>query len=282
MTREGDTPQTVRVPAAKVGLSTASVYPETAPAAFELAAALGYDGVEVMVWNDPISQDLDALRDLQQKYSMPVLSVHAPCLIITQRVWSADPWERLRRSREAAEKLGGDTVVVHPPFRWQREYARNFVDGIRKLGEDTAVKFAVENMFPLRARGREFIPYAPHWDPTSGAYQHFTLDTSHTAVARTDALAMLDRMGGRLAHLHLADGGGLIKDEHLVPGRGDQPCGTVLERLAARGFSGSVVVEVGTRGMDREQREADLAESLAFARLHLAAPAAPAAHLGAV
>lgn len=282
MTREGDTPQTVRVPAAKVGLSTASVYPENAPAAFELAAALGYDGVEVMVWNDPISQDVDALRELQQKYGLPVLSVHAPCLIITQRVWSPDPWERLRRSREAAEVLGADTVVVHPPFRWQREYARNFVEGIDKLGEDTAVKFAVENMFPLRARGRAFVPYAPHWDPTSGPYRHFTLDTSHTAVARTDALELLDRMGSRLAHLHLADGSGLFKDEHLVPGRGDQPCGTVLERLAARGFSGSVVVEVSTRGLDREQREADLAESLAFARLHLAAPAAPAAHLDAV
>jgi hypothetical protein len=35
-----------------------------------------------------------------------------------------------------------------------------------------------------------------------------------------------------------------------------------------------VVVEVTTRGKSREQREADLAESLAFARLHLAAPAA--------
>ena len=89
-------------------------------------------------------------------------------------------------------------------------------------------------------------------------------------------------MDGRLAHVHLGDGSGLFRDEHLVPGRGDQPCGEVLERLAARGFDGSVVVEVSTRGLDREQREADLAESLAFARLHLAAPAAPAAHLGAV
>jgi sugar phosphate isomerase/epimerase len=277
VTRDGDTPQAVRVPAAQVGLSTASVYPENAPAAFEIAAALGYDGVEVMVWNDPISQNLDALRDLQQRYSMPVLAIHAPCLIITQRIWSPDPWERLRRSKEAAGTLGADTVVVHPPFRWQREYARTFVQGIERLGGDTSVKFAVENMFPLRARGREFVPYAPHWDPTRESHRYFTLDTSHTAVAKTDALALLDRMGDRLAHLHLGDGTGLFKDEHLVPGRGNQPCDTVLERLAGGGFTGSIVVEVGTRGMDRERREADLAECLAFARLHLAAPASPAA-----
>lgn len=283
MTREGDTPQTVRVPAAKVGLSTASVYPETAPAAFEIATALGYDGVEIMVWNDPVSQDVDALRELQQRYALPVLAIHAPCLLITQRVWSSDPWERLRRSQEAAEVLGAGTVVVHPPFRWQREYAKNFVEGVERLAADTPVKFAVENMYPLRARGREFIPYAPHWDPTSASYRHFTLDTSHTAVAKADALALLGRMGDRLAHLHLGDGSGLFRDEHLVPGRGDQPCGQVLERLAAGGFDGAVVVEVTTRGLDRERREADLAESLAFARLHLAAPpaeAASAAHLG--
>ena len=39
----------VRVPPAKVGLSTSSVYPETTSSAFELAHRLGYDGVEVFV-----------------------------------------------------------------------------------------------------------------------------------------------------------------------------------------------------------------------------------------
>ncbi|MCW2680815.1 MAG: hypothetical protein JWM62_2216, partial [Frankiales bacterium] len=43
-------PVPLRVPAARVGLATASVYPESTAAAFEIAARLGYDGVEVMVW----------------------------------------------------------------------------------------------------------------------------------------------------------------------------------------------------------------------------------------
>ena len=51
----------VKVPEAKVALSTASVYPESTATAFELAARLGYDGVEVMVWTDPVSQDPYAL-----------------------------------------------------------------------------------------------------------------------------------------------------------------------------------------------------------------------------
>jgi sugar phosphate isomerase/epimerase len=64
-------------------------------------------------------------------------------------------------------------------------------------------------------------------------------------------------------------------DEHLVPGRGSQPCAELLETLAVQGFSGSVVVEVSTRRVSEEQREVDLAESLAFARLHLATAAVP-------
>jgi uncharacterized MAPEG superfamily protein len=50
----GDDPHAMTPP---VALSTASVYPEPLPAAFEIAAELGYDGVELMVWNDPPSQD---------------------------------------------------------------------------------------------------------------------------------------------------------------------------------------------------------------------------------
>jgi sugar phosphate isomerase/epimerase len=142
------------------------------------------------------------------------------------------------------------------------------------MAGETDVRFAVENMFPLRARGREVTPYAPDWDPTSEGFRHFTLDTSHTAVSQSDALELAATMGDRLAHVHIADGSGSPRDEHLVPGRGTQPCADLLEGLATHGFDGLVVVEVSTRRVtDRAEREADLAEALAFTRLNLAAPA---------
>jgi len=263
----------LHVPDTKVALSTASVYPETTATAFELAAKLGYDGVEVMVWNDPISQDIEALRRLSDAHRVPILAVHAPCLLITQRVWTTDPWTKLVRARAAAEKLGADTVVVHPPFRWQRQYAREFVEGIGRMAGETDVCFAVENMYPWRYRDREVLAYAPGWDVTDEEYRHFTIDLSHVATSRIDAFGMVDRMGDRLAHIHLADGTGSGKDEHLIPGRGNQPCAELLERLARTGFSGHVVLEVNTRrAISPAEREADLAEALAFTRLHLATP----------
>ncbi|HEY2044244.1 MAG TPA: sugar phosphate isomerase/epimerase [Jatrophihabitans sp.] len=299
----------VRLPKAKIGLSTGSVYPESTAAAFEIAAKLGYDGVEIMVWTDPISQDAEAIRRLSDYHAVPVLAVHSPCLVITQRVWSPDPWTKLQKAREAAELLQANTVVIHPPFRWQRDYVRTFAVGIKRLAEQTDIRFAVENMFPLRLRGREISPYLPTWDvaavsldvenrdsdgywidragrpahleapePSSpdlaSPYQHFTLDLSHTSVSGSDAELMLTRMGSAMTHLHVADGTGLNKDEHLVPGRGNQPCAQILETLADRDFAGNVIVEVNTRrAADRDEREADLAEALAFCRLYLATPA---------
>ena len=104
-------------PAIKVGLSTASVYPLRTEAAFEYAAELGYDGVELMVWAEAISQDIGAIAKLSRRYTMPVLSVHAPCLLISQRVWGANPISKLTRSVQAAERLNTARQTLFRPIR---------------------------------------------------------------------------------------------------------------------------------------------------------------------
>jgi sugar phosphate isomerase/epimerase len=265
-------PPAVDVPAASVSLSSGSVYPESTASAFELAARLGYDGVEVMVGIDEISQDIDAVEHLRDYHELPVVAVHAPCLLVTQRVWGTEPWRKLERSAEMAGRLGADVVVVHPPFRWQREYAKGFVDGLERLEDETGVAFAVENMYPWRTVRRAFQGYAPGWDPVEQDYANVTLDLSHAATAGSDVIRMAEDLGPRLRHVHMGDGSGSAKDEHLVPGRGAQPCGEFLELLAGRGYEGHVVIEINTRrAANRSLREEDLAEALAFTRLHLAA-----------
>ncbi len=230
----------LRVPDAPITLSTASVYPEKVPSAFEIAALLGYDGIEVMVSTDASSQDLNVLRRLSDYHQVPIKSIHAPCLLLTQRVWGREPWGKLVRSKDVAEELGADVVVVHPPFRWQRDYAKEFVEGLARMQDETDVLFAVENMFPLKARGAEAGMYLPDWNPVDQDYPYVTLDLSHTAVSGSDPIDMAGSLGDRLRHVHLADGVGITnKDEHLVPGRGNQPCGTMLENLAEGGFRGT-------------------------------------------
>lgn len=254
-----------------IGLSTASVYPESTAHAFAYAKRLGYDAVEVMVGIDAISRDPVALRQMSDTHGVPVCAVHAPCLLVTQTVWGTEPWGKLERSAELARALRAEVVVVHPPFRWQRDYARGFVAGIAELEQRTGIAFAVENMYPWRAstrRGMEI--YQPGWDPSEESYAHATVDLSHAATAQVDSLEMVRRLGPRLRHVHLTDGLGSAKDEHLVPGRGTQPAKELLRHLATSGFAGHVVLEINTRRSgSAKQRDADLAESLAFAREHL-------------
>ncbi len=254
-------------------LSTSSVFPESTAAGFALARELGFDGVELMVGVDQTSADVDAVERLTEYHELPVLAVHAPTLLLTQRVWGPDPWEKLERSAMAAHQLGAKVVVVHPPFRWQRGYAVGFTEGIRRLAQTTGLAFAVENMYPWRGPGGgEVRAYAPSWDPSQLDVDHLTLDLSHAAIARLSSLQLVRDWGERLHHVHLTDGTAGAADDHLLPGEGDQDAAGVLAELAHTGYSGQVVVEVRTRGLTRAERVTALAGSLAFAREHLAVP----------
>lgn len=269
-------PQPGRAHAASISLSTASVYPDNTADAFEMASRLGYDGLEIMVGIDEISQDITAVEQLSEYHQLPVVAVHAPTLLITQRVWGTEPWGKLRKSVEMADRLGAHIIVVHPPFRWQRDYAATFVERIAQLEQETGLAFCVENMYPWRTARRELQAYAPGWNPVEQTYANVTLDLSHTASAQADPVAMAQDLDTRLRHVHMTDGTGSAKDEHLVPGRGSQPCGAFLEHLADACYAGHVVVEINTRKSEgREERELDLVESLAFIRLHLASAPSP-------
>jgi sugar phosphate isomerase/epimerase len=260
--------------APRIGLSTVSVYPESTAHAFAWAASVGYDAVEVMVGIDALSQQTAAIKQLSDHHAMPISAVHAPCLLFTQRVWGTEPWGKLERSAEMAHAVGAEVVVVHPPFRWQKSYARDFVDGIAAIEASTGLAFAVENMYPWRAssrRGRSMEMYLPGWDPSTEPYANTTIDLSHAAIAQSDPVAMAERLGSRLRHIHLTDGTDSAKDEHLVPGRGEMGADRFLQHLARVGFDGEIVLEINTRKCaDRDERERDLRESLDFAREHLA------------
>src|SRR5699024_3140135 len=99
----------------RVTLSSSAVYPSRAPHAFEAAADLGYDGVEVMVWSDKHTQSARALNDLSARYGVPVTSIHAPSLVLSQSVWGRLPGPKLEHSVDLALEVGASTVVVHPP-----------------------------------------------------------------------------------------------------------------------------------------------------------------------
>jgi Sugar phosphate isomerases/epimerases len=256
----------------RIGMSTSAVYPLPPEQAFRLARLAGFDGVEVMVTNDEVTQDARALLELSERYELPILSIHAPVLLLTHFVWGRDPKVKLERSAELARSVGAATVVVHPPFRWQAQYARDFLRIVRETAGRYGVEIAVENMFPWKVAGRNLKAYSPGSDPTAMDCDSMTLDFSHASLSGRDSLELAMAMGSRLRHVHLCDGSGpmdegKIFDEHLLPGRGSEPVAEVLDYLVTQGWSGSVVAEVNTRKARTEEDRLELLkETLAFAQ----------------
>jgi sugar phosphate isomerase/epimerase len=260
----------------RTGMSTSCVFPLSIEHAFRLAREADFDGLEVMITQDPTSQNADRLLELSARYELPILSVHAPVLLLSQLVWGLDPTDKLVRSAELARAVGASTVVVHPPFVWQVGYARSFERTVRQLSAAYGLEFAIENMFPLKFGPLGVPAFALGTDPVRLDCDAITLDFSHAALAGRDSLELATSMGSRLRHVHLGDGPGSMAeghlfDEHRVPGHGSQPVAEVLEHLALTGWHGSIIAEVHTgSGSSDAERLAMLVETREFARRYLA------------
>ncbi|HZQ87773.1 MAG TPA: sugar phosphate isomerase/epimerase family protein [Acidimicrobiales bacterium] len=249
-----------------INLSTSSVFPNT-ELGFRLAADHGFDGVEVMVNHDRNSQTVEAVQALSATYGVPIRSVHVPCLIVSQHVWGFNPELKLRRSVEMATAVGAEVVVVHPPFRWQREYAASFAALVDELTEsEGGPTVTVENMYTVEALGRTVRPYLADADEDFAGYQAITLDTSHAGADRRDVLELYDQWRGRVAHLHLSDSTTSRGDEHLPPGMGTLPLADLAGAMVRDDFAGHVVLEVGIGRLPEATRDSVAADCAAFAR----------------
>jgi len=259
-----------------VGVSTSSFFPLTLEDSFRLAKESGAEGIEVMVTNARETQDPRVLDFLSRRFDLPIVSIHAPVLLLTHGVFGFDPGHKLERSAELAVMVGADTVVVHPPFRWQLLYASRFERVVKDVADTFGVTVAVENMFGWCAGRVTMEAYAPSWDPGTLDVPSLTLDFSHAAMQGVSALRLARQWGQRLSHVHLCDGTSPkenfhLFDEHLLPGRGTQPVGETLEHLANTGFSGHVIAEVSTgKATSEDQRVSMVKSSLDYARYYLA------------
>jgi sugar phosphate isomerase/epimerase len=235
------------MPSPPVLFSSAAFFARPLSWTFRLAAECGYRGVEVMVTKDPESQDPASIRALAEEFGLTVGALHAPCLLLTRKVWGTDPIGKIDRSVEVAADADVPVVVVHPPYRWQRGFRRWLVEDLPGVEERTGVAVAVENMFPVRVAGRDVTFHSNQDLDALEGLHHLVLDTSHAAVAKHDLIEVRRLFGTRLRHVHLSDNAGKGWDSHLPPGDGVLELDAFLEDLPVSGFDGAVSLEVDLR-----------------------------------
>jgi sugar phosphate isomerase/epimerase len=236
-------------PIPKLLFSTAPFFRQPLREAFRHIASAGFDSVEVMVTQDPSTQEPHLLNALAEEFDLAVEAVHAPFLLITRRVWGTDPTQKIYRAVHLAEEVGAALVVIHPPYRWQVRF-RRWIDGsLAEFSARTGVTVAVENMFPIRFRGDRGVRFhsSQGFDDLE-RYPYLVLDTSHAAVSNLDIRKMYSEYRNQIQHVHLSNNAGRGWDSHLpVYQDGVLPLAAFLDDLVQDGFGGNVSIELDLR-----------------------------------
>ena len=274
-----------------IALSTGSLYTYGLSRVFELAAQVGFDGIEMMIDRPDDNRNPAYLRHLSKEYALPIVALHSPFLEVPD--WPHDQLGRLERTVALAQELEVPVVVTHLPYRiygflcqWQgarpfRLYLPVFwprrepyyhllrqPERLAQMEADSGVTIAVENMPVRRFLGVAIPLYWFNRVDKLARFPHLTLDTTHLGTWGLDVLQAYDRLGGNIAHVHLSNYDG---HEHCLPPEGRLPLDTLLHRLAGDAFQGAVSVECNPkafRANDAAACRAALERTLAFCRKH--------------
>ncbi len=263
---------------------------------FEAAAACGYDGVELIVDEHTDSVHAGYIRQLIERYSLPVPVVHAPFNFLDPPGWEKDELSRLIRSVRLAGEVQAGAVVLHTPFYTDRTFRRWLEEDLAEFQEGQAVTILVENMPCYRKPGGrlgklfalpdlaernrrgiwKLLPdfLLPACFPLSGLEQmeqfpHIILDTTHLGTAGIDPIAAFNRFQSRIGHIHLSNYDGR---EHLEIRTGFLDLAAFLRHTVRAGYRGGYCLEIMPEYFDSHDREYTLrllSENLAFIRKEL-------------
>lgn len=227
--------------------STGPLFSRDLSWALSVIADAGYDGAELMVTQEAVTQDADAVAAAAAEVGLPIDVVHGPFLLVTRRVFGTDLVAKARRSLELASEVGAGLMIVHPPFRWQADFHQWLLGPGDEEAAALGTRVGVENLYPVRVAGRpvRFHRYTEpgHLTP----FRDVVLDTSHFGVSGVDIVHAWHQLAPVAAHLHVSDYRGQGRDSHAPLGHGLLPLAGFLRAVAADGFRGAITLELDCR-----------------------------------
>lgn len=257
-----------------IAVSTAPLWRMRIADAFAAVRDAGGEGVEVLVTQEPTTQAASELEALSSRYGLPIVAVHAPMLLLTRRVFSSDPVQKIRRTLELCRELDTGVLVLHPPYLWQLKYTLWIMHELEEALADTKTMVTMENMYPIHVGSRRLKFHRYLSLDALAEFPHVTMDTSHLAVAELDIVDAYRRLRDRVVHVHLSDNRGRGRDSHAPLGDGVLPVEDFVRALDGPALR-SIALEInpGPAAEDPARLEAVLRGSLDVVREHLPAAA---------
>jgi sugar phosphate isomerase/epimerase len=213
-------------------------------AAVRAVGGAGFDFVEL--WGEvphayPDWTNRRALKETLSSYDMTV-TLHAPFTDLN----AATPFQPVKGAVaktlvdfvKFGEYLGASMITVHPGSVHNEalvpQSTENSIAILRELVREGGGRLTINLENQTKSRSKYHFPLASTLESlevllaeVEGA--RFTLDTGHAHVNGLDPLALAERIGSKLAEVHLSDNGGHT-DDHLVPGEGTASLRPLLER----------------------------------------------------
>lgn len=221
----------------------------------QLTRDIGFDTIDIFA--DPMELTPAELRTIRESCTackLPVVSTVCCALGIADfngpvRRFHID---RAKRYLDLAYDLHGrNLLLVVGEYIWNQEViaARDqwqwAVEGVRELGVHAA-ELGLEIAVELEPFQLSIVNSVDRMDQFLSDVEHSAVkanvDISHLVLAK-DEPAEIQRLAGRIAHVHLSDCDGKRHGD-LPPGRGVVNFPPYLQALADAGFQGTVSIEL--------------------------------------
>lgn len=232
----------------KIIVSTGALFHLPLELIFKVAAQAGFDGIELVIDDNPLTTDGAAINQLVKQFEMPVLSVHMP--MSGSSVFGDLPETIISRSFTLAQAIAAKGLVIHPDRKGNDHYEQVIISIMKKYSGHSSITLLLENV-PRRDNTRiekRKQLYNPKF--VAHLYQPICLDTSHLATSRLDFRSAVQEVLSFVGHVHLSDSNiieqddGTIMDQHLPIGSGCLPLEWVIRRLKASHYSGNYCFEL--------------------------------------
>lgn len=233
--------------------------------AFADARRLGYDYIEL--WGgrphafapDLKAGELTDVRALIDRYEMPV-RVYTPehnaypyNFMAGSELQRRDAVAYLKLALDMGKAMGAGYTLIstgHGGYAATRRELRNRLTGtLRELAayaESIGHTILLEALTPSETNVcTSASDLAEALDAVDSPALLGMCDVVPPYVSREPILDYLDRLGPRMAHLHLVDSDG-AGDAHLLPGDGTVPLAELLAELRERGYGGRATLELVT------------------------------------
>lgn len=238
-----------------VGLSTACLYPELIENELEELGRRGVERMEVFI-NSHCELDTTFVRSLKainERYGAKIVSLH-PYTCGIEPMMFFTPYERrfhdildyYKKYFEAANILGAEYFVFHGnkeqnPFP-NKGYFERFA-GLFAMGKRYGVTVVQENVARCVSGGLSFLTEMSEY---LGDEVAFLLDNKQALRCGEDAFEFLEKLRGKIKHIHFSDS---RKGSDCVPyGEGDFDCARFFEVLRRDNYEGDLMLELYSDG----------------------------------